>query len=134
MRVLVCGGRHYGRVAPDTPREMLFTERQRANKEASLLNAVLSTLYVDGILTEVVHGGAPGADEIADYWARRNAIPCTVFKAEWGKHGKAAGPIRNSKMLAEGKPGLVVSAKGGTGTADMVAKARAAGVEVMEVE
>lgn len=36
-------------------------------------------------------------------------------------------------MLSEGKPSLVVAFPGGEGTADMVRKARAAGVEVVEV-
>jgi hypothetical protein len=36
-------------------------------------------------------------------------------------------------MLEEGKPDLVVAFPGGTGTANMVKQARAAGVEVLEV-
>ena len=44
-----------------------------------------------------------------------------------------AGPRRNARMLAEGKPDLVVAFPGGRGTADMVSKARAAKVEVMEI-
>jgi UDP-N-acetylmuramoylalanine-D-glutamate ligase len=36
-------------------------------------------------------------------------------------------------MLAEGKPDLVVAAPGGRGTADMVRRARDAGIEVVEV-
>jgi len=57
-----------------------------------------------------------------------------VFLANWRTHGKAAGPIRNQQMLDEGRPHLVVAFPGGTGTADMVRRAKAAGVPVMEVE
>lgn len=45
-------------------------------------------------------------------------------------NGKAAGPIRNQRMLDEGKPDLVVAFPGGRGTADMVRRAKAAGVPV----
>jgi hypothetical protein len=41
--------------------------------------------------------------------------------------------IRNSKMLAEGKPEMVLAFPGGRGTANMVKQARSAGVSVCEV-
>jgi hypothetical protein len=54
--------------------------------------------------------------------------------AEWETHGRKAGPIRNARML-EHQPQLVVAFPGGgRGTADMIAKAREAGVEVREIE
>lgn len=40
-----------------------------------------------------------GADQIAEQWAKEKDIPCMVFKAEWQKYGKAAGPKRNKEML-----------------------------------
>ena len=46
---------------------------------------------------------------------------------------RGAGPERNARMLAEGRPDLVVAFPGGTGTADMVRRAKAAGVRVVEV-
>jgi len=48
-------------------------------------------------------------------------------------HGRAAGPVRNAQMLAEGKPDFVVAFPGGRGTADMCKQARARGVKVVEV-
>jgi hypothetical protein len=56
------------------------------------------------------------------------------FPAEWGRLGRAAGPIRNAVMLRDGKPELVIAFKGGAGTADMKARARKAGIEVREIE
>lgn len=56
------------------------------------------------------------------------------FEADWHTHGRAAGPIRNRRMIEEGKPDLVVAFPGGRGTANMVNQARAAGIEVREVE
>jgi hypothetical protein len=40
--------------------------------------------------------------------------------AEWERLGRKAGPIRNQRMLEEGKPDLVVAFPGGTGTAGMM--------------
>jgi hypothetical protein len=52
-----------------------------------------------------------------------NYVPVIEFPANWKVYGRAAGPIRNMKMLLEGKPDLVVAFPGGIGTADMVKKA-----------
>jgi predicted Rossmann-fold nucleotide-binding protein len=42
--------------------------------------------------------------------------------------------VRNRQMLTEGRPDLVVAFPGGKGTANMVALARKAGVEIVEVQ
>jgi hypothetical protein len=60
-------------------------------------------------------------------------VPVQVFHADWGQFGSGAGPIRNSKMLAEGKPEMVLAFPGGRGTANIVEQARSAGVSVCEV-
>lgn len=80
--------------------------------------------------TAVIHGAYRGADTLADEWARDHKIKPEPFPADWTRLRGRAGPIRNAKMLAEGKPDLVVAFPGGKGTADMVKKARAAGVPV----
>jgi hypothetical protein len=54
--------------------------------------------------------------------------------AEWETLGRKAGPIRNERMLTEGKPDLVVAFPGGRGTAHMTRLAREAGVEVVEID
>lgn len=81
----------------------------------------------------VIHGAARGADTLAHEWAAHHEIPVDVYPADWQAHGRAAGPIRNARMLEEGKPDVVVAFKGGRGTADMVRRARASGVPVVEV-
>jgi hypothetical protein len=61
-------------------------------------------------------------------------VPIDVYVAQWKKHGRAAGPIRNQRMLDEGKPDLVVAFPGGRGTADMIRRAERAGVPVQQVQ
>src|SRR5262245_16043033 len=112
MKVLVCGGRTY------------------ANR--SMLNKVLSDLHATQPFTLLIHGGAKGADLLAMEWAVRNSVDSRSFPADWDTHGPAAGPIRNSQMIAE-QPDLVVAFQGGRGTQDTVTKARAAGIEVHQI-
>jgi len=123
MRVLVTGGRDF------------------ANR--SCVWSALAMLLPVQPGRVLIHGACPtGADAHADAWATylnarivniENVITIECFPANWGRDGKAAGPIRNSRMLAEGKPDIVLAFPGGRGTADMVRKAKAAGVMVLEV-
>lgn len=112
-RVLVCGGRDYADYW--TVFEVLDGQHRREPIE------------------HVIEGGALGADRFARHWAQARDIPFTTFAADWTTHGKAAGPIRNRRMLAEGKPDLVIAFPGGAGTADVVKQARKAGVTVLEI-
>lgn len=84
----------------------------------------------------VIHGGAAGADSLADQWARYRFNTIEEYTADWEKYGKAAGPTRNRQMLKEGKPDLVIAflAKDSRGTKDMINVATEAGVPVKVVE
>lgn len=113
QRVLVCGGRGY------TDSERLFRILDVAN------NANPITL--------LVHGGARGADTLAQRWADDRGVCCMVYTANWKRDGKAAGPIRNQKMLDTEKPDMVIAFPGGRGTADMVQRAERAGLPVVKV-
>ncbi len=83
-------------------------------------------------ITHLIHGAAPGADTLAAGWAFDMGITVVACHADWTKHGRAAGPIRNGEMLKR-EPDLVVAFPGGRGTANMVRQAKAAGVRVVEV-
>jgi hypothetical protein len=112
-RVLVCGGRRYD--------------------DAARVNEVLDHLAASQPVDVLIHGAARGADLLAVDWAIRHQIPLLEFGADWAAHGKAAGPIRNRRMLLEGKPDLVIAFPGGKGTENMVNQARKAGVQVEEI-
>jgi hypothetical protein len=113
MRVLVCGGRSFD----DLP----------------LLDRTLNELHAERPITTLIHGGAAGADTMAHFWAGAAGVPIEVYVAQWKKYGKGAGPVRNQRMLDEGKLDLVVAFPGGAGTEDMMKRARTAGVEVIEI-
>lgn len=80
----------------------------------------------------LVHGGARGADRIAAYVARELGWHVVAYPADWRRHGRAAGPIRNQEMADAGAD-LCIAFPGGRGTADMVRRARAAGIPVRSV-
>lgn len=113
MIVLVCGGRDY--------------------RNSACVFRVLDELHSKRHIDHLIQGGAYGADRIAALWSKASRVTLTTYWADWPSLGKQAGPARNQRMLDEGKPELVVAFPGGRGTADMVRRARAAGVEVMEI-
>lgn len=114
MRVLVCGGRDYNEI--DT---VYYT---------------LDQIHAETPITLIIEGGAKGADRLARRWALYRGVLYVTEEADWAKDGKAAGPIRNALMLEKHEPSLVVAFPGGKGTADMVSKARHAGVVVKEIK
>ena len=81
----------------------------------------------------VIHGDANGADRLAGAWAVLRRVPAQAFPARWLEEGQAAGPLRNQRMLREGKPDLVVGFPGGIGTRDMLTRAETAGVLRYEI-
>lgn len=115
MRVLVCGGRHW--------------------ESDSAWNAVMTTLdslHKTRMITAIIEGGASGADALARTWAEGRKVKCITVPADWAKYGRAAGPIRNQRMIDDFRPDYVVAFPGGRGTADMVSRARASSVPVEE--
>lgn len=111
MRVLVCGSRHF--------------------KDKNLMEKILKQWNI----TAIIEGEAKGADTLARQWAEENNICVIKFPADWDKYGKAAGMIRNSQMIKEGKPDLVVAFlfPNSRGTKHMISIAEKAQIEVYVV-
>lgn len=108
MRVLVCGSR-------DWQGEDAIRRRIDALPAA----------------TTVIVGGAPGADWWAELRAELRGLPVEVFKADWRRYGKKAGPIRNLQMLDQ-DPDLVIAfqRKRSRGTQHTIDEARRRGIPV----
>ena len=81
-------------------------------------------------ITVIVSGGARGADSLGERYARENGIEFVLFAADWNKHGKAAGPIRNKQLIEEGKPDLVVAFNPGKGTRNTIIHAEQNNIDV----
>lgn len=84
----------------------------------------------------LVHGGCPrGADYLASKWAWERRVIQKIYHAEWERHGKAAGPLRNREMvektIASGVTGAVVFWDGlSSGTGNFLEEARRVGIKV----
>ena len=100
---------------------------------AAVLLARTSGQLVHGLF----HGGARGADRTIGRVANQLGWPVEVLPADWRRHGRAAGPIRNRELLelaisraealssaAAPASVLVVAFPGGAGTASLVREAR----------
>jgi hypothetical protein len=97
MRVVIAGGRNF----EHKPEDLDWLDRLNEKHN----------------ITTILSGGASGADRFGEVWANQNGIPVELYPAEWKKHGRAAGPIRNRKMAKESDALIVFP--GGAGTASM---------------
>jgi hypothetical protein len=113
MRVLICGGRDY------SDRADLYEELDR--------------LHGEYCFDTVIASGARGVDVLAVEWAQARGIATQVFDVRPGAFGGRAFLLRNQRMLAEGRPDLVVAFPGGA-TADLVRQAKAAGIWVLHLD
>lgn len=112
MKVLVCGGRDfYDRLAVWSALDEL---RLRAPHDSLI----------------IVQGGADGADALARTWCLDRKVPYINVPADWKAHGRAAGPLRNQRMIDEHEPDMVLAFPGGRGTADMVFRAENACIPI----
>jgi len=81
----------------------------------------------------VLSGGCRGADKAGERWARENSVPILEFPAEWDKHGKSAGYIRNKQMAEKGTHLIAFWDGKSKGTEMMIRLAREHGLKVRVV-
>lgn len=79
---------------------------------------------------EVVSGAARGVDRLGEQWAARHGIKVKRFPADWRKHGRAAGPLRNAEMAAYATHLVAVWDGQSRGTKSMIELTRARGLRV----
>ena len=61
----------------------------------SILFDVLEKHYI----SQIVSGGAKGADSLAARYANEKGIPLVVFLPDWDKYDKKAGFVRNKEIV-----------------------------------
>lgn len=129
VRILVTGSRHW--TDPDPVRDALMT----ALAEYSSIGR-----------PRLVHGAAPGLDQLADRlwrdlatWLRSSGVDGLdtpeQHPALWARDGRAAGPLRNQRMVDAGAVVCLAFPIGASrGTRDCIRRAEAAGIPVRVVE
>jgi YspA, cpYpsA-related SLOG family len=81
-------------------------------------------------ISEVVSGGARGADTRGERWALSHKIPFRRFVPDWWGKGKAAGFLRNTEMAKYAE--ACVLFPGGRGTAQMYKEACHHGLRIYD--
>jgi hypothetical protein len=84
--------------------------------------------------TTIVHGNARGADRIAHQEAQKLGLLVESHPADWERHGKRAGVIRNEEMADLGAELCIAFWDGSSkGTEHMISAARMRGIPVETV-
>jgi hypothetical protein len=110
VRIAIIGSR--GWPFPETVRAVV---RRLAEKDSSIV---------------IVSGGARGVDSVAERAAKAAGLEVVVYEADWDRHGRAAGMLRNTTIVEDADKVLVFWDGSSRGTADTVRKARVAGKPV----
>lgn len=108
---------------------MLITGSRSWTDEDAIVR-VLESLWGDAV---VVHGGAVGADQIAEEIALVFRLKTSVFKPDYERYGARAPLIRNIEMVDSGIDQVFAFWDGESrGTAFTIARAREKGIPVTE--
>jgi hypothetical protein len=115
-KILACGDRNY----------------HNYKYVRSKLDEIAQTYFYDEKIV-LIEGGAKGADTLAKLTAEYLGWAIIEIPANWDEHGKAAGPIRNKKML-DLEPDIIVAfhdnIRESKGTLDMMCQGNQMGVPV----
>lgn len=122
MKLIIAGGRDF----EDKDRAVLeFKEFQHE------LNRGITREYIP--VTEIVSGGARGADRVGEYVALLHRIPVKKFIPDWNGLGKKAGHVRNAEMGDYADALLAFWDGKSKGTQHMINYARKKGLKVKVV-
>ena len=96
----------------------------------NLLKTSCDNLLTQFTNIEIVSGTARGADKLGERYAREKGYDIKEFPANWDKHGKSAGYIRNDEMAQYAD--MLIAFWDGTskGTKHMVDLANKRGIKV----
>lgn len=117
MRILVCGSREWTR--------------------RDIIETVFDSISREDNIDVVIEGECKGADKISRRICQDRKMKYDPYFAKWNEYGLSAGNIRNTRMLEEGKPDLILAFYTGIenskGTKNMINQGVAAGVDVILV-
>ena len=113
--------------------KLIIAGSRTINLAPSEMDAVVCR-YVPVAIHEIVCGMARGVDRHAHAWAepyqRSGIYKIAEFPADWKRHGKAAGPIRNKQMADYADALLAIWDGRSAGTKNMIETMRRLGKQV----
>lgn len=87
-------------------------------------------LNLQAEIDKVRVGDASGTDNLAHIFCRKHEIEIRIFKAKWNKYGKAAGPIRNRRLIKKSDHLIAFLSKHSKGTKDSIKYAKSLNIPV----
>jgi hypothetical protein len=114
MRLLLAGGRHLD--------------------DVEVIRRALDRAHAMGPAEVLIHGGAGVLGVAAEDWAREHRLHVIRYPANWREFGKRAEAMRNAFMLADSRADLVLALPGGGDTRDLVLRALASGLPVIDAD
>lgn len=94
------------------------------------MEGVMDNLLMNKKIVEIASGCARGADKLGELYAEQRGYQVIKFPADWDRHGKSAGYIRNEQM-AKYANALVAFWDGTSrGTKHMIGLAKKHGITV----
>ncbi len=106
----------------------------RQFKNYELFKKIMEQYAIDA--THIISGGAKGADQLAERYAKENGLLLTVIRPDYQSYSSKYAPLqRNGKIVQQADLVLAFYANGkrSGGTFDAAKKAIAAGKRLIEV-
>src|SRR5262250_1527353 len=119
-------------LANPTPREVRMQLIIAGSRTFTDYQLLCQTLALErSRITQVLTGGARGADQLGYRWAWKHQVKHQLFRADWERFGKAAGVRRNHQMAQAGDLLVVLGHTTSPGTAHLIQCMRALGKPVV---
>ena len=84
MRIIIAGTRNY----------------ENYEEAKKFINSVLASIAANKSVT-ILSGGCKGSDSLGERYAKEHGLHIEMHKADWARYQKAAGPLRNRKMIMD---------------------------------
>ena len=97
--------------------KLLITGSRKFDNSIGIIEAIERVAELQGQkITMLLHGGATGADTLAQQWAEENNIPTHIIKPDYEKHGGKMAPLlRNNELVKLADCTLALYEKNRTG-------------------
>jgi predicted Rossmann fold nucleotide-binding protein DprA/Smf involved in DNA uptake len=102
----------------------------RSWKAAHVIRDTIDSLRLNHPDLTIISGGARGVDRIAAAYARECGVAVVEYHADWRRHGRKAGPMRNREIVAAADEVIAYWDGTSAGTNNTIELARLKGIPV----
>jgi hypothetical protein len=97
------------------------------------LKTICDSVIGEAEVTAIISGTARGADKLGEKYAKERGYNIERFPADWDKHGKAAGFVRNMAMAEAGDKLIAFWDGESVGTRHMIRLATERGIPFIHI-